>query len=147
MQTCPNAVDNAGFESVILASRTRLLHRMSLKSLAFRLYSHSNNPDRSRRSRGYSGVGSSETGLVSTKDFSVDCGDTQHPILAIGRTGDSPARRIARLTVARDSGSKPLRPTPPNLRYSAIFCDAAADGFGITPHWSPKLRRRSTRTG
>ncbi len=24
---------------------------------------------------------------------------------------------------------------PMNLRYSAIFCDAAADGFGMTSHW------------
>jgi hypothetical protein len=30
--------------------------------------------------------------LASTKRLS--CGDTQHPILAIGRTGDSPARRM-----------------------------------------------------
>jgi hypothetical protein len=30
---------------------------------------------------------------------------------------------------------------PPNLRYSAIFCDAAADGFGMTSHWSATLRR------
>src|SRR4029077_2592298 len=29
------------------------------------------------------------------------CRDTQHPILVIGRTGDSPARRIATLTMAR----------------------------------------------
>jgi hypothetical protein len=36
---------------------------------------------------------------------------------------------------------------PMNLRYSAIFCDAAADGFGMTSHWSPMLRRRSARTG
>jgi hypothetical protein len=36
---------------------------------------------------------------------------------------------------------------PPNLRYSAIFYDAAADGFGMTSHWSPTLRRRSARTG
>jgi hypothetical protein len=46
------------------ASRTLLLHRISLKSLAFWLYSHSHNPARSRRSRGYVGVGAPETGLV-----------------------------------------------------------------------------------
>ena len=31
--------------------------------------------------------------------------------------------------MARDAGSKPSTSNiPPNLRYSAIFCDAAADG-------------------
>src|SRR5258708_695299 len=73
---------------------------------------------------------------------------TRNPILAIGRTGDSPDRRIARPAMARDAGSKPSTSyIPPNLRYSAIFCDAAADGFGIKSHWSAKLRRHSARTG
>src|SRR5882757_4235152 len=37
--------------------------------------------------------------------------------------------------------------TRPNLRYSAILCDAAVDRFGMTSHWSLTLRRRSARTG
>lgn len=37
--------------------------------------------------------------------------------------------------------------TGPNLRYSAILCDAAVDRFGMTSHWSLTLRRRSARTG
>jgi hypothetical protein len=64
------------------------------------------------------------------KDLVASCGEAQQPILAIGRTGDSPARRMATLTMVRIL----QRPTPPNLRCSAIFCDAAADGFGMTSH-------------
>ncbi len=47
------------------------------------------------------------------------CGDTQNPMLAIGRTGDSPARRIARLTMAIDAGSKTLHVLRLLARYSA----------------------------
>jgi hypothetical protein len=57
-----------------------------------------------------------------------------------------PVRRIATLTMARDVGSNTSSSDiTPNLRYSATFCDAAADGFGITSHWSPTLRRPSRR--
>src|SRR5450756_1346530 len=73
--------------------------------------------------------------------------DAQHPILAIGRTGNSPTFWIATLTMARDVGSKAGRcHISSDLGHSPIFCDAAADGLGITLHRSPKLRRRSTRT-
>src|SRR5713101_6150193 len=54
-------------------------------------------------------------------------GDTQHPIPAIGRTGDSPARRIARLTMAKDAGSKRSRPT------SRRICDIARDSATQPP--------------
>ena len=80
------------------------------------------------------------------KDFPTGCGDTQHRMLAIGRTSDSPVRRIATLTMTRDVGSNTSSSDiPPNLRYSATFCDAAADGFGITSHWPPTVRRLSRR--
>jgi hypothetical protein len=78
----------------------------------------------------------------------VQTGDTQHPILAIGRTDWSNRRFPSSPHSNAYYGSNP--PTsyiPPNLRYSAIFCDAAADGLGMTSHWSPTLRRRSARTG
>jgi hypothetical protein len=39
--------------------------------------------------------------------YEIGCGDTQHPILAIGRTGDSLAHRTAMLTMVR------IPPRPP----------------------------------
>jgi hypothetical protein len=58
-----------------------------------------------------------ENGVFS-KALVAGCGEARQPILAIGRTGDSPARRIATLTMVRI----PPRPTcRRNLRCSAIL--------------------------
>ena len=48
--------------------------------------------------------------------------------------------------MARDAGSKSSTSyIPPNLRYSAIFCDAAADGFGIKSRWRRMIEDMTIR--
>jgi hypothetical protein len=63
-----------GDEPATPASRTLLLDLIALKSLAFWLCSHSNILVHSCHSRGYSGICSPETELVSVKDFSGGSG-------------------------------------------------------------------------
>jgi hypothetical protein len=102
------------------ASRTLLLHRISLKILAFWLYSHPNNPDRSRRSRGYSGLASPDTGLVSTEDYSVGCGDMQSSQiassssrLALPSEGEAHVRIVSgapKFDCRRITGTSPYNP-------------------------------------
>jgi hypothetical protein len=86
----------AGFEPATPASRTLLLHRISLKSLTFWLYSHPNNPDRSRRSRGYTGVGCGDW-IDLTQDFSVGCEDVQPSQIASNRCGASTLESITHI--------------------------------------------------
>src|ERR1700721_2184757 len=63
------------------------------------------------------------------------CGNTQHPILAVGRTGGSPAR----LTY----GPNPSTSLSRRVCDGAIFCDAAAKGsdIGYRSYGSVRLGR------
>jgi hypothetical protein len=113
----------AGFEPATPASRTQLSRRIALKSREFWLHPISTISVRSRRSRGYPGVGLPRGIQVFEQELSVGCGDTQHPILREAKYSTPLMLRwIARCTSDWIRFEIDARSNPPSRSWLPFFC-------------------------